>query len=319
MTPRIAGLHHVTAVTGDAQRNLDFYTGVLGLRLVKRTVNFDDPGSYHLYYGDERGRPGSLLTFFAWPGAPAGRHGAPQAATTSFSVPPGSLDFWGERLAASGARPDGPFARLDGERFLELRDPDGLRLELVAGTAAPADPGPRPSGPVPAERAIRGLHGVALAEEEPGRTAELLVRTLGFEPAGADGDRSRYVGEDAAARVVDVLRAPGGPRATLGAGVVHHVAFRTPDDETQEHWRRRVASAGPDVTPVIDRSYFRSIYFREPGGVLFEIATDGPGFAVDEPEDALGTSLRLPPRYERERAAIESVLPPLRLPRRGRA
>lgn len=313
MVQRISGLHHVSAITADAQANIDFYTGVLGLRLVKVTVNFDDPRSYHLYYGDDAGRPGTLMTFFASTGVRRGRHGAPQTIATAFTVPRESLDYWAARLASMGVAASAVVERL-GDRVLELADPDGTRLELVApGTDDPRSP--RTPGLVPLEHAIRGFHGVTLAEEGYEHTAELMTKTMGYAAAGAEGNRFRYAGAAASDGFVDVLCVPDGPRASLGAGIVHHVAFRAESRASQDEWRRTLVEQRHNVSPVMDRQYFHSIYFREPGGVLFEIATDAPGFTVDEPLAALGSGLRLPPRYESRRAAIEASLPRLRLPK----
>jgi len=307
----LPGIHHVTAITGDAQRNVDFYVGVLGLRLVKRTVNFDDPSSYHLYYGDELGRPGSAMTFFVWPGAPRGRQGPGQVGVTAFAVPPGSLDWWGQRLEDAGADVDPTEERL-GDMVLGFADPEGMRLELVA----PAQPDPREpwrAGPVPAEHAIRGFHSVTLSLAGYEETARLLTSTLGFRPVATGGPRARYdTGEPGG--VVDVLAQPDAPVGLTSSGTVHHVAWRTPDDASQLEWREEVARAGYDVTPVLDRQYFHSIYFREPGGVLFEIATDVPGFTVDESADRLGAELRLPQRLEPLRAELELRLPPFTVP-----
>jgi glyoxalase family protein len=305
----LPGIHHVTAISGDAQLNVDFYAGVLGLRLVKRTVNFDDPGSYHLYYGDELGRPGSVMTFFVWPGAMRGRQGPGQVGATAFSVPSGSLDWWAERLRASAVRFDGPARRWDDE-LLALVDPEGLPLELVAA----AEPDPRqPWSALPADRAIRGFHSVTLSVATPEATARLLTGTLGFRPAGAAAGRSRF-GTGHAAGVVDLVAQPDAAAGLTAAGTVHHVAWRTPDDEAQLAWRAELVRAGCDVTPVLDRQYFHSIYFREPSGVLFEIATDQPGFTVDEPAEQLGTSLRLPERLEPLRAELELRLPAFSVP-----
>jgi glyoxalase family protein len=305
MRKPIAGIHHVTAMAGDPQANVDFYTGVLGLRLVKRTVNFDDPGTYHLYYGDEVGHPGTIMTFFPWPMARRGVQGAGQATVTSFSVPEGSLGYWTERLGKLGVPFQDPRARFDGE-VLTLLDPDGLRLELVTR----ADDGRTPwtGGPVPAEHAVRGFDGVTLTEWNPEVTAEVLAGTLGFQPAGQQGDRFRFKAGDSR---VDVLASPASVRGHISAGTVHHVAWRAADDADQLAWREAVAESGLYVTPVLDRQYFHSIYFREPGGVLFEIATDPPGFTRDEPVDSLGSSLKLPPWLEPERKRIEQALPPI--------
>jgi glyoxalase family protein len=308
----LPGIHHVTAITGDAQRNVDFYAGLLGLRFVKRTVNFDDPGSYHLYYGDELGRPGSVMTFFVWPGTGAGRQGAGQVTATAFAVPGGSLGWWAERLRTAGVAIEPSGGRL-GEQVLSLSDPDGIRLELVE----PADADPREpwtGAGIPAGRAIRGFHSVALTVHSPGPTVRLLTETLGFRATVSESGRARFVTREPGG-VVDVLARPGAPVGdTAAPGTVHHVAWRTPDDPEQLEWRATVVSAGYDVTPVLDRQYFHSIYFREPGGVLFEIATDRPGFTVDEPADRLGTMLRLPARLEPLRPELEQRLPPFTVP-----
>jgi glyoxalase family protein len=294
----IPGIHHVTAIAGDPQANYDFYAGFLGLRLVKKTVNFDDPGTYHFYFGDHVGTPGTIMTFFPWPGAHRGRIGTGQVAATSFAVPAGSLGYWTDRAKSFGVELGMPLTRF-GENGISLVDRDGLQLELieVEGTG----------------REIQGFHSVTLSEEGFERTARLLGGTMAFRKAGEEGNRFRFVaGGGGRASIVDVLCMPDGNRGLQGAGTVHHVAFRTPDDESQQRWRGELAAAGMNVTPVMDRNYFRSIYFREPGGVLFEIATDPPGFAVDEPVEQLGSSLKLPQWYEPMREKIEKVLPKLR-------
>jgi glyoxalase family protein len=315
MNQQIAGLHHVTAIARDPQANVDFYTEVLGLRLVKKTVNFDDPGTYHLYYGDEVGRPGTLLTFFPWPLARLGRSGAGQATVTAFSVPEGSLGYWMERLASRGVDHEAPRPRFD-EEVLTLRDPDGLVLELVARAGDERAPwSEERGGPIPAAVAVRGFYNVTLTEWNPAVTSDLLTGTLGFRLLGEEGDRLRFVtsAEGAGSRL-DILAAPSAARGVISAGTVHHVAFRAADDAAQLAWLETLAERGLHVTPVQERQYFRSIYFREPGGVLFEIATDAPGFAVDEPVESLGTALKLPPWLEPSREQIEEVLPPIHLP-----
>jgi glyoxalase family protein len=310
-----SGIHHVTAIAGEPQRNVDFYLGLLGLRMVKKTVNFDDPGTYHLYYGDGAGSPGSIMTFFPWAGAPQGRIGAGQLAVTSFAVPADALGYWTQRLVEGGIRFEKPEQRF-GETILRFSDPDGLRLELVAAGEDGREGWP--GGPVPAEHAVRGLHHVTLAVAEPSRTAQLLTETLGFQHTGEAEGRTRYeAGEGGPGNTVDVADGTGFPRGTLGVGTVHHVAFRVPDEETQLGLREKVAALGHNVTPVLDRNYFRSIYFREPGGVLFEIATDPPGFAVDEEPEHLGESLKLPPWLEPRRKELEEMLPSLRVPAVG--
>jgi glyoxalase family protein len=312
MNASMPGIHHVTAITADAQKNVDFYCGILGLRLVKLTVNFDDPGSYHLYYGDELGSPGTIITFFAWPDAPRGRVGPPQVTATSFSVSEGATNFWTERLKEHGVEARREVTRF-GERVLGFADPDGIALEIVA-TAQPGGR-PRAGGPVPEEQAIRGFHGVTLSEEGYENTARLLTDVMGFRADGSEGNRFRYrAGAGEFAAVVDLLCVPDGRRGSMGAGVVHHVAFRTPDDGQQQAWRAEIVRRGYNVSPVMDRTYFHSIYFREPGGVLFEVATDNPGFTADEVAEQLGTRLLLPPWLEPERPRLEKMLPRLHLP-----
>lgn len=304
----ILGIHHVTAIAGEPQRNADFYAGVLGLRLVKRTVNFDSPTTYHLYYGNGPGEPGSLLTFFPWPGLPPGRRGTGQVTAVAFTVPPGSLDWWEERLEASGARLRGRFRRW-GEPGLAFDDPDGLRLELVEQE----DDREGWAEVVPGDRTVGGIHGVTLTEEGYEGTAELLG-TLGFGGGGEEDGRHRFAVGDGPGRRVEVACEPTAPDGRVAVGTVHHVAFRTPDGDAQRRWRGELADRGYNVTPILDRHYFRSIYFREPGGVLFEIATDPPGFTVDEPVDRLGSGLRLPPWLEGRRREVEAGLPPLDVP-----
>lgn len=322
-TPRpIAGLHHVTAIARDPRRNVEIYAGLLGLRLVKKTVNFDDPTTYHLYYGDALGSPGSIMTFFPWPTARLGAVGVGQTTATTFAVPADSLDWWRERLRAAGLEVDD--AERFGEPLLRFRDSDGLPLELV-GSVGEDDPRtPWTGADGPAEHAIRGFDAVTLGQvaEEP--TAETLVEAMGFERAAAEGRRVRFVtggspadGATTSGARVDVLVTPDGSRGRGGAGTVHHVAFRAADDADQAAWRDRLSRAVLHPTDVRDRQYFRSIYYREPGGVLFELATDPPGFTVDESRAELGTSLRLPPWLEPARDRIEAALPPLEAPAAG--
>lgn len=306
------GIHHITAIAGDPQRNLDFYAGTLGLHLAKLTVNFDDPGTYHFYYGDELGRPGSILTFFPWPAGQLGRQGTGQAAVVSLSIVPSSLGFWIERLLSQGIRYQGPSRRFD-EQVLALTDPDGLLLELVASPEAPSEPTLR-EGPLPAEHAIRGLHGATIWEDGDTGSAGFLTETMGFEPAGEEAGLMRLQSGTGVGSVVYLRRTAGFWRGAGGVGTVHHVAFRAATAQAQLDKRTAIAAQGREITPVIDRQYFQSVYFKEPGGVLFEIATDGPGFATDELVAELGTHLMLPPMYESSRNAIEATLPPLRLP-----
>ena len=312
----LLGIHHITAIAGEPQRNVEFYAEILGLRLVKQTVNYDDPGTYHLYFGDELGRPGTILTFFPWPGAPRGRHGVGQATAVSFSIPPDAVGFWEERLRRHRIAVERLESLFD-EPILVFTDPDGLQLELVADPR-PAVGHPWAAAPVPVSQAIRSFHSVALLEQAYPDTEALLTRVLGFHLVRSVGHRRRYaVGDGGPATWVDVVNAPDAPPGHVAVGTVHHVAWRTPDDEAQQRWRQKILEEGLIVTPVRDRRYFRSIYFREPGGVLFEIATDGPGFAVDEPADALGAQLRLPAWLEPERESLAARLPGLRVPQPG--
>jgi glyoxalase family protein len=310
--PRIHGLHHITAIAGPAQENLDFYAGVLGMRLVKKSVNQDDPGTYHLFYADAEGHPGSDLTFFPWVQAAPPRPGHGLAMEVSLEVPAGSLDFWSSRLARYGTHAAAIESRF-GDRVLPLADPHGLRLALVE-PAAPLDRPftPWDGSPVPPQRQVRGLYGARLWERDQAATAAFLSGTLGFERLGADGEWTRYGFRDAAGGV-DVRAAPGAPRGAWGVGCVHHLAWRVADEQEQIAVRTRVEAAGAHATAVIDRFWFKSVYFKEPGGVLFELATDGPGFAADEDAAHLGERLVLPPWLEPQRAAIEQVLPPLAL------
>ncbi len=313
MSIKFAGIHHVTAIADDPQENVNFYTRILGLRLVKKTVNFDDPGSYHLYYGDAAGNPGTIMTFFSWPGAQRGRIGTGQVSATSFAVPEESLGYWTERLIEYGVRFEQPKKRFD-ETVLAVSDPDGLAVELVTRSGSYGGEVWEES-PVPPEHAIRNISGVTLSERSGEVTAGLLVNSLGFEKLEEEDGRTRYLTTSSGGSFADVLESPDGPAGRTSVGTVHHVAWRAPDDETQVAWREEMASHGLNVTPVLDRNYFRSIYFREPGGVLFEIATDPPGFAVDEDPEHLGESLQLPPWLEGDRGRIEEILPPVKLPR----
>jgi glyoxalase family protein len=312
----IEGLHHVTAIAGEPQTNINFYTGVLGLRLVKLTVNFDDPTTYHLYYGDGQGHPGTIMTFFPWPGAPQGRIGTGQLTVTSFSVPEKSLPYWRKRLHKRGVEFEEATSDF-GEEMLFLRDPNGLQLELISSLNAEPDH-IWEQGPVPTEHAIRGFHHVTLSENGYERTAVLLTETLGFKQIAREENRFRYaVAKGVPSAIVDLVCAPEGRPGRVAVGTVHHVAWRTPTNEEQLHWRRTLSKLEYDVTPIIDRQYFHSIYFREPGGVLFEIATDPPGFLTDETVNRLGASLKLPPWLEKIRPELEKVLPRVELPTAG--
>ena len=313
MNKQILGIHHITAIAGDPQTNLNFYAGLLGLRLVKLTVNFDDPTTYHLYYGDGAGHPGTILTFFPWPSAPKGRRGAGQVTETAFAIPENATDFWVERLTRGGIAFEGPFDRF-GEKVLAFSDPDGMRVELIATATAGVERA-YGAGPVPLEFAIRGFHGATLSEADRGPTGSLLTDTMGFKLIAQDGNRFRYAADsEESARFVDVLHVPQERHGRVLVGSVHHIAFRTPDDAQQAAWLEELSKRHYGVSPVMDRKYFHSIYYREPGNILFEIATDPPGFAVDEAAGMLGSHLVLPAWLERDRARLEAVLPPLTLP-----
>jgi glyoxalase family protein len=309
------GLHHITALSGDAQDNLDFYVGVLGLRRVKTTVNFDDPTTHHLYYGDTTGRPGTILTFFPWPRAAQGRPGAGMARAVAFAVPVGSLDDWAARLNEHGVDHD-PGGRF-GTDCLQFADPSGLPLELVA-TETTNDATPWTEGPVSAAQAIRSLHAPTLPVFAEDRTVELFADVFGWSRVGTDGDRVRFQApEPGRGAAVDLLVQDRHPSGRMGRGMVHHVAFRTPDAAAQQAWQAALRDRGLQVTDVKDRQYFRSIYVRDPdwtSGLLFEIATDGPGFLVDEAAADLGRSLTLPPHLESRRDELTTALPTLSAP-----
>jgi glyoxalase family protein len=307
-TDRIAGIHHITAISSDPQRTLDFYTHVLGLRLVKLTVNFDDPGTYHFYFGDEVGSPGTLLTFFPWPGVPQGLTGAGQVTSIAFEVPEASLEFWSKRLHDRAVSISGAHERF-GEDVIRFRDPDGMGLELV-GVTEGANRLVSSSSAIPPEHRLRGFHSATLSEREAPGT-EQLIKFMGFTRIAETGNRIRYHAGGREAALVDLVLEPKSAAGDLGAGIVHHIAFRTPTDDQQQRWRTELLSRVRHVTPVIDRMYFHSIYFREPGGILFEIATDPPGFATDESIDHLGERLMLPSWLESSRVDLEQRLPRL--------
>lgn len=307
----------MTAIAGDPQKNIDFYSGLLGLRLVKRTVNFDDPRTYHFYYGDETGRPGSLMTFFPWPGARRGQQGAGQVAIASFATLPIALGFWVERLLSHGIVYTGPTragSGADAEQVLEFKDPDGLIVQIVAHAGAEGRPAWSGAPGIRRDHALRGLHRVTLWVGSADATERVLVDTLGFRAAREDESVRRYaVGEGGPGEQVDVRSVGGFVGSTEGVGTIHHVAWSVADDAAQVAVRERVVAAALDPTPVIDRRYFHSVYFREPGGVLFELATSGPGFTVDEPLSQLGERLMLPSSFESQREAIEAALPSFHL------
>ena len=314
MNPSITGLHHVTAIASDPQRTLDFYVGLLGLRFVKRTVNFDDPASYHFYFGDARGTPGTILTFFAWPGARRGIRGTGQIEAPAFAIPPDSVGYWLERFKEHHVPAEKTPARF-GKDVLRFADPDGLVIELIASISS-AGFEPWADSTVPVEHSLRGFHGVSIALEGYEQTAKLLTETFGYRLVEQLNNRFRLAApsEAGAGRIVDLLCRPDGSPGRVAAGSVHHIAFRARDYAEQLVWRERLVDLGHNVTPVIDRTYFHSIYFREPGGVLFEIATDPPGFTLDESLDELGNHLRLPPWLEPTRSQVEEVLPAIKVP-----
>jgi glyoxalase family protein len=308
----IPGIHHVTCITADVQKCVDFYVNVLGLRFIKKSINQDMPDTYHIYFGDYLGTPGTAMTFFGWPTWPRRRAGSGQVTTVSFQVPRESLDFWSERLQRLGVE-HSRATRFDSVALV-LRDADGIPLELV-GSATDDRWQPWKDGPVDAQHAIRGFHSVTMTLAETAATFNLLIDTMGFRRVAKDGSRTRFAtGAGGPHSIVDVIESPEGPEGEESVGSVHHVAWRTADDASQVEWRELVLRAGRNVTPVIDRWYFKSIYFREPGGVLFEIATDGPGFTVDESPEKLGTSLSLPPWFQVRRDRLDEILPPIVVP-----
>jgi glyoxalase family protein len=308
----IKGLHHVTAIASDPQRNVDFYRNVLGQRLVKRTVNFDAPDTYHFYFADEIGNPGSVLTFFAWPGVRPGARGNGETNAVAYNVPIGSLSFWQDHLERNGITPK-PVEKRFGENVLAFTDPDGMGVELVETENLPRISHWK-EGPIPQEYALHGFHSVTLWLEKIEATAELLTKQMRYEAASQEGNRYRFIADSGAlGHIVDLVEGPDKMRARFGVGSIHHIAFRAPNDAQQLEYQSLIRSAGYNVTEVLDRSYFHSIYFREHGGVLFEIATDTPGFATDEPVSALGESLKLPEWHEPNRDEIEKSLIPIEL------
>jgi glyoxalase family protein len=310
MSSLISGLHHITALSSNAQSNVDFYAGILGLRLVKKTINFDAPEVYHLYYGNEKGSPGTILTFFPYPGIATGRKGKGQLTVTSFSIPENALDYWMKRLDHFNIEYETPQERFD-EAFIYFEDNEGLGLELVANKRDKR--AGFTYGNIPLEYSIKGFHGITLSEEGYEKTAGLLLTHMDHTLVAEKGNRFRYVANENQSEYVDVLCNPDTLRGLPGAGTIHHVAFATKNDETQLRARERLLRNGFNVTPVLDRQYFHSVYFREPGGVLFEIATIPPGFAIDENPAHLGEALKLPPWEEENRSWIEAELTPLNL------
>ena len=332
----ILGIHHITAIAGDPQKNIDFYTSFLGLRLVKLTVNFDDPQTYHFYYGDDIGRPGTILTFFPWQYMPKGFRGTGQVVTTSFLIPENAIEYWVNRLKDHGIDFSGPTKRFDNEeQVITLYDPDGMELELVAHRSAEERKDHIwKKGPIPEDYATRGFYSATLSLEGYERTAALLTENMGFSKTKNEGNRFRFEIADKekviddfytnkqkreldllkSSTTVDIVCLPYTQRSSMGVGTVHHIAWRTPTDESQIAMRKKIIQTGLDATPVIDRKYFHSVYFREPGGVLFEIATDPPGFMVDQKYEELGQKLLLPKWLEPERKYLEKVLPKVAAP-----
>jgi glyoxalase family protein len=332
----ILGIHHITAIAGNPQKNIDFYTSFLGLRLVKLTVNFDDPQTYHLYYGDDIGRPGTILTFFPWQYMPKGFRGTGQVVTTSFLIPENAIEYWVNRLKDHGIDFSGPTKRFDNEeQVITLYDPDGMELELVAHKSAEERKDHIwKKGPIPEDYATRGFYSATLSLEGYERTAALLTENMGFSKTKNEGNRFRFEIKDKekvidefytnkqkreldllkSSTTVDIVCLPYTQRGSMGVGTVHHIAWRTPTDESQIAIRKKILNIGLDATPVIDRKYFHSVYFREPGGVLFEIATDPPGFMVDQKYEELGQKLLLPKWLEPERKYLEKVLPKITAP-----
>ncbi len=312
MRPLITGLHHVTAIAAHTQKNIDFYIGVLGLRFIKRTVNFDAPEVYHFYYGDETGNPGTILTFFPYEGLQRGRHGKGMLNTTAFSVPASSLDYWLKRLDRFNVPYKMPVERFEGELVVYFEDIDGLGLELVFNDSdqrAGYD-----KGPVPAEHSIRGFYNVEIWEEGYERTAGLLTAQMDHVLIAEKGNRFRFAAANKPGHYVDLVCTPDSLRGLAGSGTVHHLAFATADKESQWEFRKNMVNLSVNITPILDRNYFTSVYFREPGGVLFEVATKGPGFMVDESLSHLGEELKLPAQFESRRSSLEKILPAIVLP-----
>ncbi|KMN45788.1 MULTISPECIES: ring-cleaving dioxygenase [Bacillus] len=306
MEKKTMGIHHITAIVGHPQENVDFYAGVLGLRLVKQTVNFDDPGTYHLYFGDEGGKPGTIITFFPWAGAQQGVIGDGQVGITSYVVPKGTIGFWEKRLEHF----DISYTKMTrfGEQYLEFDDPHGLHLEIVEREDGEANNWS--FGGVTPEVAIKGFGGAVLLSAQPQKTAELLEHVMGLEKVGEEGEFVRFRSSAEIGNVIDLkLNSIG--RGQMGVGTVHHIAWRAINDADQLDWKEHVSRFGYGVTPVQDRNYFNAIYFREHGEILFEIATDPPGFAHDETQATMGEELMLPERYEPHRKQIEQVLLPI--------
>lgn len=308
MDHRILGIHHITAIAGNARRNHDFYTNVLGLRLVKKTVNFDDPGTYHFYFGDKVGTPGTILTFFPWEGIRKGRTGPGMATDIGYSVPSGSFEFWIDRFKKHNVKITGTGKRF-GEDFISFEDPDGLSLTLIVPKNNDLRE-PWETSEVKEDVATKGFHSITLTLRNAKATAQILTDIFEYKLIGQEENRYRYAIDAVAnAAIIDIIESANGEYGVNAAGTIHHIAFRVKDEETQMYFREKVIAHSFNITEKIDRNYFFSLYFREPGGVLFEIATDNPGFSVDENVEELGSNLKLPPQYESHRKQIEESLP----------
>lgn len=310
MENNILGLHHITAIANDAQQNLDFYTKILGLRLVKKTVNFDDPGTYHFYFGNESGEAGTILTFFPWEGIGKGKNGSGMATHIGYSIPKGALEFWKKRLDTHKI----PYKEetIFGERLISFQDPDGLELQFIESNTQDKR-SVWTTDDVEENVAIRGFHNVTLTLQNAEATAKVLTAIFGYKLQKQEGNRYRYIIDSVdTAQIVDIIEDATISRGQNAAGTNHHIAFRVKDETAQMKMREKVLAAGLNITPKIDRDYFYSLYFREPGGVLFEIATENPGFTIDEPLEELGNNLKLPNQYEPMRSKIESALPTLK-------
>jgi len=309
MENRILGLHHITAIANNAKRNLDFYTQVLGLRLVKKTVNFDDPGTYHFYFGNETGTPGTILTFFPWEGIGQGTNGTGLATHIGYSVPKGSLGFWINRLKQFNINVEE--SEIFGEKLISFKDPDGLQLQFIE-SSTPDDRKIWTTDDIKDENGLKGFHNVTLTLKKADPTIKVLTDILGYNLQKQEGERYRFATDAIeTANLIDIVENDKLPVGRNAAGTNHHIAFRVANDDILMEYREKVMSAGLNITPKIDRDYFYSLYFREPGGVLFEIATDNPGFTVDEPLNELGQNLKLPKQYEAMRSQVEEALPKL--------
>lgn len=308
MDKKILGLHHITAIAGDAKRNFHFYSHILGIRFIKKTVNFDDPETYHFYYGNEEGAAGTILTFFPWgEGIPQGRKGAGMATEIGYAVPNGSLKFWQERFEKFNVIYNKPAEKF-GEKYLTFLDPDGLKIELIE-TKTEDNRKPWETDEVKADVATRGFHNVTLTLNSITATAKILTEIFDYKFIGKEVNRHRYATDSvASAAIVDLVEIPLEKHGHVANGSIHHVAFRVKNDEILQYYRTKIEAYGLSITPQIDRNYFHSLYFREPGGVLFEIATENPGFTVDEPLAELGKNLKLPAQYEPDRLSIEAKL-----------